>query len=130
MIEAGLFTLLSQDPGVSAVVGNRIYPMLLPTGSARPAITWQIVAGQTKPGLDTRGIHRWMFQFDCWGDAYLDAAQARDALIKALDLRNAQLSDGTYLQAAVFIQPLSFYSDENELFRLGAEFYMYFHFPN
>lgn len=130
MIEAGLFTLFSQDAGVSAVVGDRIYPMLLPTSVRMPAITWQIVAGQTKPGLKTRGMQRWRLQVDCWGKTYLDAANARKAVIKLLDLHNAQLSDGTYLQAAVFIQPIDFYSGGDELFRLGAEFYLYFHFPN
>lgn len=129
MIE-GLFPLFSQDAGVSAVVGDRIYPMLLPTGGATmPAITWQIVAGQTKPGLTTRGMQRWRLQVDCWGKTYLDASNARKAVIKLLDLRNAQLSDGTFLQAAVFIQPIDFYSGGDELYRLGAEFYLYFNFP-
>jgi hypothetical protein len=130
MIEAGLFALFSQDAGVSAIVADRIYPILLPTGAIMPAITWQIVAGQTTPGLTTRGMQRWRLQVDCWSKAsYLEAASIRSAVIQLLNLRNAQLVDGTYLQAAVFIQPIDFFSGGDELFRCGAEFYLYFHFP-
>jgi hypothetical protein len=129
MIETGLFALFSADAGVSAAVGDRIYPVLLPTGAVMPAITFQIVSGQTKPGLKTRGLQRWRLQVDCWGESYLDAATAREAVVKLLDMHNATLSDGTRLQAAIFIQPIDFYAGENELYRCGAEFYLYFHFP-
>lgn len=129
MIAAGLFTLLSQNPAVSALVGNRVYPVILPPGGVMPAITYQIVSGQTKPGLKTRGLQRWRLQVDCWGESYLDAATVREVVVRLLDMQNATLSDGTRLQAAIFIQPIDFYAGENELYRCGAEFYLYFHFP-
>ena len=59
MIETGLPALLMADPDVAALVSDRVYPMLLPTGFTPPGVTWQIVAGQTKPGLTTRGMQRW-----------------------------------------------------------------------
>lgn len=129
MIEAGLFTLMSQNASIADLVSDRIYPVLLPTGVAMPSITWQIVSGQTTPGLRTRGMQRWRLQVDCWSrNSYLEAAQVRKAVVKLLDLQNAQLSDGTYLQAARFIQPIDFFAGENELYRCGAEFYLYFQF--
>ncbi len=130
MIETSFYSLLSQDPGIQAVVSDRIYPVLLTTDGQYPAITWQIVSGHTAPGLTTRGLQRWRVQVDCWGERYLDAAVVRKAVIHALDLRNAQLPDGIWLQGAVLIQPIDFYAGENELFRCGAEFYLYFQFPN
>lgn len=129
MIEVGLFTLLSHDPGISGLVASRVYPVILPPGATMPAITYQVVSGQTKPGLTTRGMQRWRLQVDCWGESYLDAATARKAVVKLLDMHNVTLSDGTRLQAAIFIQPIDFYAGENELYRCGAEFYLYFHFP-
>lgn len=130
MIETGIFTLLSADAGVASLVATRIYPLILPPGFVSPGITYQIVAGQVKAGLATRGTQRWRLQVDCWSKAaYLEAASVRDAVRRALDLKTAQFTDGTKLLGAFFIQPLDFFAGENELYRCGAEFYLYFQFP-
>lgn len=132
MIAEGIFALLSQQGGVAALVGNRIYPMLLPTGPTMPAITWQVVAGQkTMQGLTTRMPKTLLVQIESWGDTYLEADGVRAALIQALDMKNAQmqLTGGLVLRGAFFVQPLDFYAGENELYRLGAEFHLQFQFP-
>lgn len=132
MIAEGIFSLLSQQGGVAALVGARIYPMVLPTGPTMPAITWQIAAGQkTTQGLTTRMPKTLLVQMDSWGDTYLEADGVRGALIKALDMKNTQmqLPGGMILRGAFFVQPIDFFAGENELYRLGAEFHLQFQFP-
>jgi hypothetical protein len=130
MIEAGFITLLLNEPSISALVGANIKPLILPTNSPIPAITYQIVGGQSTPTLTTIGLQKIRVQLDCWGESYLHAATVRSALIKFLNLRSAALSDGTYLQSAQLIQPLDFFDEGGELYRCGCEFYLYFNLPS
>jgi Protein of unknown function (DUF3168) len=130
VIENNLFTLLSGNSLIASLVGDRIYPVILPTGFRPPGISYQIVSGQVKAGFTTRGVQRWRLQVDCWSKAaYLEAATVRDAVRRALDVTNAQFADGTVLLGAFFIQPIDFFAGENELYRCGAEFYLHFQFP-
>lgn len=43
-IKAGLYSFLTGSTPIAAVVGTRVYPMLVPQGAAYPAITYQIVS--------------------------------------------------------------------------------------
>lgn len=132
MIAEGIFSLLSQQGGVAALVGDRIYPMLLPTGPKMPAITWQVASGQkTTQGLTTRMPKTLLVQMHSWGDTYLEADGVRGALIKALDMKNTQLQlpGGLVLRGAFFVQPIDFFAGESELYSLGAEFHLQFQFP-
>ena len=43
-----IYSLLSSASGVTAIVGNRIYPLALPEGKALPAIVYDIVAQQER----------------------------------------------------------------------------------
>ena len=45
-IEDGLVALLSADSGVSALVGNRIHPLVLPRKPTYPALVYQRVSGE------------------------------------------------------------------------------------
>lgn len=128
MIEAGLFSLLSNTPAIAALVGTRIYPVVLPTAPTLPALSYQIVGAMSKPTLNNSGFQRFRMQFDCWGQDYSDAVTLREALVKALNGYQGLLSDGTMLQNAQFIQPIDFFEHEALQYRCAVEFYLYFDF--
>ncbi len=130
MIGPGLFTLLSTEPTISNLVADRIYPLLLPTGSATdqadsvtmPAVTYQIVGGSSQPTLTERGFQKVRVQLDCWGSDYLSADLVRDAVTTFLSGKRFTLADGT-LVSFQYINPIDFYASGDELFRCGVEFY-------
>jgi hypothetical protein len=125
----GLFQLLSTEPTISALVADRVYPVVLPTEPTLPCITYQIVGGSSEPTLTDTGLQKVRLQIDCWGLAYPDADAVRAAVVKFLANKAATtLSDGTYLQGVTYISPLDFYASGDELFRLGAEFYLFYYF--
>lgn len=75
------------QPGVTALIGARLFPQTLPQGAAMPAVTLTRISrvgdqGQTGPGLP---VTRW--QFDCWGATQAEADAVAEALIGALDAR-------------------------------------------
>ena len=85
-IEQALFNRLCTHVGLTAVVGNRIYPVRLPLRADYPAISYFRVSrpttrtfGGTVAGASPR------FQFDCWAKSYADAKAVADQVIAALD---------------------------------------------
>ncbi len=45
-LETGLTTYLKAHAGLSALVGARIYPMVIPEGTTGDCVTWQVLAGR------------------------------------------------------------------------------------
>ena len=82
--EAALKTHLQTDASISALVADRIHPMLLPQGSALPAMTYQEVADEPQTDLSgTDGdMVRYRTQIICWAASYT-AAKALAELVRA-----------------------------------------------
>jgi hypothetical protein len=126
MIETGLYALLSTEPSITALVGTRVYPLILPTDGTFPAITYQIVGGQSFPTLTTTGLQKIRLQVDCWAtDAYLTAASVRVVVTKFLAGRSCQFADGTRASFQL-IGPIDFYSSGDEAYRCGVEVYLHY----
>lgn len=126
MIEEGIYSLLSTETSITALVVDRVYPVIMPTGSLYPCLTYSLVGGQSKQTLTTSGAQKRRLQIDCWAKDYLTAALIRETIADFLNGYRGTLSDGTYLQNVEYIQPLDFYSGGDELFRCGLEMYLYF----
>lgn len=78
-IEEGLVTYLRSVSAITAVVGQRIYPRLVPqgnqSGSNLPAITYQMVSGNPLQSLSgSSGFTTERIQLNCWA---LDDSTAR-----------------------------------------------------
>ena len=85
-IETDLYTTLSGNAGVSALVGTRIYPNLVPESAANPCIDYSTVA-ETR--VDTiagvSDMRRSMMQISCHADTYAAAKGLAEAVFSALD---------------------------------------------
>lgn len=126
----GIFALLSGESTISALVADRIYPLLLPEGVALPAITFQEIGGVSLPTFETSGMQKPRFQFDVFGNTYEDANACRLALRKFLNGYHGTLVDGTYLQKVDLIQQSDTFEEYPRQFRCMSEFYLSFDFPN
>ena len=85
LIEEALFSRLSGHAGLAALVGDRIYPQVLPQGGTFPALTYAKTKGERVQAMGGNpGIARVTFRVAAWSDVYSDAkdasAQVRDAL--------------------------------------------------
>lgn len=81
-----IYSKLSADTAVAAIVSTRIYPVRAPQGVPAPYVIFQQVASDP---ADTHreasgAIHR-MFQFACFATTYEGAIALRDAVTAALD---------------------------------------------
>ena len=83
-IEQGLYAHLSSHAGLTALVGDRIYPLVLPQKVALPAVVYQRISLWQTYTHNGASLARPRFQNTCVGRTYAEAhdvaAQVRDAL--------------------------------------------------
>lgn len=86
--ELAVVAILRANPDVSALVGDRIYPLFIPLGSAYPCLTYERVSGshassgemavQDPDAGDIR------IQVTAWADQYLQGKALTEAVRAAL----------------------------------------------
>jgi hypothetical protein len=77
-----IYTALSANAPVAALIGTRIYPLLMPESVLLPAIVYQTVATTPQNGFSgNHGLDNVRVQVDCWADS-LPAAQALAAAVR------------------------------------------------
>jgi len=85
-IETDLYSTLSNDAGVTAICGTRIYPSLAPESAALPFITYQLITGgrlSTITGVDD--MTRKRIQINCNADTYAESKSLSAAVYAALE---------------------------------------------
>lgn len=125
--------MLWENPAFREASPGGIVPVLAPPrpqpadGSPLPALTtFQRVGGSSKQTFDSTGPQRLRVQFDFHAGTYELAEAAHQALRLSLERYQGILADGTYLQQAVYLQPIDFYDYEPRQFRCACEFYLDF----
>jgi hypothetical protein len=106
--ETTLYSILSTAPGVTALVGPRIYPDLVPQGIATPYIGYERVS--TAPVATIHGsilASNVGLVVACWADTRIAAEALADAVAAAMQAaghlyssRAAELDDATLRLAA------------------------------
>jgi hypothetical protein len=129
MIQAGIYSLLTADPGVSTIVGTRVFPPPLTEQTEMPCVLYSFVGGSSTATFATAGMQRLRMQLDCWAADYDAAAALREAVVRALNGYQGQLSDGTFLSNAFMVNPgIDFFEDDSREVRCMVEFYLLFDF--
>jgi hypothetical protein len=118
LIEQDVYTALSTDSTVTAIVASRIYPVALPKDPTLPAIDYRFVAGSNTPAFGTSGAQRYRIEVNCWGNTYADAVTLRNAVVKAL---SGYRSGNTSIS---YLMPQDFFESDLLQFRACAEFYV------
>jgi len=86
MLEADLYSYLTQHPDFIAEVSTRLFPRRLPQEPVLPAATYMRVstrAGHDLSGPD--GLPRARFQFTAWAKTPLEARRVGESLRRILD---------------------------------------------
>jgi hypothetical protein len=85
-----IYSLLTNDAGVSALVSTRVYPMSLPQDGTLPAITYTQVSDNPQVNLDGENALRAnRYQFDCFSTTYTGAHALGEALKTAMETATA-----------------------------------------
>jgi len=86
VIEKAIYSILTNDTDVKALVVKRVYPLIVAQGVAMPAITYQQIGG---PRYHTTsgpiGMANTLYQINCWAESYDDMKDLSEKTRKALD---------------------------------------------
>jgi hypothetical protein len=81
-----IYGRLSADAGVAALVGDRVYPTLLPQPSTFPAVTYAMVGSPWQTAQDGSRIRTPRYRLVCWAKSYDEADAVGAAVAAALHL--------------------------------------------
>ncbi|HEY1213676.1 MAG TPA: hypothetical protein VGE93_08595 [Bryobacteraceae bacterium] len=129
MVEVGLIKLLASEVSLSALQADRVTPIVRDINGSLPATTIFVVGGESEPTFETSGMTRMRVQVDFWGGSYAEASALRHATVQFLNGWYGELPDGSYIQNIDLIQKSDGFEQESRLFRLMAEFYLFFTTP-
>ena len=100
--EAVLRSALIAAPAVSALVGNRIYPVLAPATAALPLVTWRRSGVQREQTLGLpMGMPRVSVEYSIYGTTYEQARELADSMRVVLDGYGGTADNTTVKQASL-----------------------------
>lgn len=84
-LETAVVAHLLAQPGFTALIGNRLYPMVIPQGGTLPAVTYQRISSVRYSAMvqDT-GVATVRLSFSCWATTYSQAKAVAKELRAAL----------------------------------------------
>lgn len=84
-LETKIFSLLTANTAVKAIVSNRVYPKVLKQSCRLPAVSCQRVSGNYAADLEgNSGLEQPRIQIDCWGLGYVQAKDLAKAVRAAM----------------------------------------------
>lgn len=114
-LEPKIYTALSGDSAVSAVVSTRIYPMVLPQDVTLPAITYsRISGGQVNSMGGFSNLENPRVQVDVWAATYT-AAKTLAALVHTA-------MGGATTYSAILISDMDLFEDDTKIYRVSMDF--------
>jgi len=82
--QTDLFTHLSTDAGLAAVIATRLYPSSAPPDPTLPFIVYYEFATPREHTFRGVAVHKPRIQYSIYGEHYDDCVEAADALCAAL----------------------------------------------
>lgn len=109
MIPQMVFQKLTTDPGLSALIAERAYPLVLPQAPTMPALTYRKISDT---GLaQTAAVHRDRYQITVYALTYLAAQAVAAALQNALENWTS-----ANIRSALKVNHVDIYDDDTKLF--------------
>ncbi len=96
--DAVVYALLTGAGAVTAIVGTRIYPVVLPRGVPTPAIVYEMVSGPRLPAIDayaTTHCTRTRMQINLLSKDHTVAHTLRAAVVAALQFQRGSIASTT-----------------------------------
>ena len=118
--EKVLLRTLLEDAGLSALVGNKVFALVIPQGTGLPCVTSQRLGGRPTNTLSGHsGLEEIDLQIDVWARDYCEAKDVAKAVRAAMPPSGPQFS-------AHLIEDQDLYEDGTNYFHVGMEFKVWF----
>ena len=84
-MEASLFSFLTGNAGIAALIGTRVYPGIIPQSGVQPCIVYN-KSSRSRQQLfcGTDGLLLTLLEIDCYADSYIQSVALANAVTSAL----------------------------------------------
>ena len=118
--ETVLLRMLQEDAGLSALVGSKVFALVIPQGTKLPCVTFQRIGGMPANTLSGHsGLEEIDLQIDVWARDYDEAKAIAKAVRAAMPPSGPRFS-------AHLIEDQDLYEDGTNYFRVSMEFKVWF----
>lgn len=123
LLRTAIYTKLSGDAAVSAIVGTNIYPVKLPpTNLTPPYITYfRVSTVRVQSMLGGSQLASPLFQFDAWAKTHAAADDLAEKIRLALEGFKGTVS-GVVIGGILFQNQFEEYDEDAELHRVMSEY--------
>lgn len=126
-LETALYGYLTSDPGVEALVLDRVYPVRMPEGTILPAITYARVSATRTYTYDsfedTDAFTKARVQFNCWSTRPEEAMEIGEAVLLALSGYDGDMG-GQLIGASFAVLEQDLYDGETKIYRRSLDFHI------
>ena len=124
MVEDGLFSYLSTDSGITALVSTRVYPLRMPQNATLPAVTFTRISGPRSHALSgPTGCGMARIQIDAWATTYASAKAVIDTVRSALDGYSGTAGSET-IKSSLLQTETDFYEPETNVYRVSQDYFI------
>ncbi len=88
-VETDLYTMITSDAGVAALVGTRVFPLVAGTNAALPLVVYRRTGDAQVRGMGADAMTQSIFRLDCWAVTFSAVKQLSDAVVAAVDRQSA-----------------------------------------
>jgi hypothetical protein len=120
-IEAALVDVLENHAGLSALVGSRIYALILPQNTAYPGIAYQRISAERVSLMSsdtTMAVAR--FQLSIWDETYAGAIAVREQVRSALQ-RYTGTNAGTEIVDCYLITENDLHDENDQVYGIAVD---------
>lgn len=122
--------LLAQASALTVLIGQRLYPDVLPDNPIYPAVTFQKVDGGNSLGSTSNpGICWAEMQVSTWSKSRLEAAQIVQAASRALDRQRDVTVAGVAVDDCFWITDTDNYDGETRIYFTHSKFKIHYREP-
>ncbi len=127
--EEALFAHLKDCTGLKNLVGDRIYPLVLPQKAVLPAVTYQKISGERLHELqgDT-GFTRPVYQLSCLAETYAQCKAVAEQVRLCLQNHSGLMGgiEGVAVGAVLLEGELEGYESDTGTFYINMDFQFYY----
>ncbi len=129
VLEEGIASYLEEYAGLVALIGDRVYPMMIPQGATLPCLTYQRISTPRIVTHDTSGatgdLARPRFQFDAWATTQKAAKAITDQVRAALNGKTGSIGtapNNITIRAALAENEVPEYIPDAKLYRSRSDY--------
>jgi hypothetical protein len=101
-MEEDLITYIKADSETAALIGTRIFPLILPQSVTYPACVYTVISETHNNHLSGNiggGLTNSLYQIDCYSTIYSETRSVKEALRNLLDGINHVVMGSTFVEA-------------------------------